>query len=177
MKYLILLLFIFLSESSYSQSPFVEGSLGVNTLTSVKEEGYSESGLGLQLNAKGGFFLSDAYGGVDLNFSVINPEDSYFNKVEENSYGVVAGVSLAGISRVYFTLYPYSVCSHDQGDYKGSGIKLGGALYLPFLKEANVVFEFRSLEYDKKKIGSSYQKVPKLEVNSLSIGFGFFFGS
>lgn len=177
-KFLISLLF-FLSTTLFGQvlafSPFAEGSLGVNALTDISEGARSESGLGMNLNAKGGFMLGALFGGVDFNFSVINSDDGYFNKVEENNYGVVGGVNLAGFSRLYLSLYPVARAQHDNGEYKGFAYKFGAAVFLPFMPMSNLLVEFRNASYDKAKRGASYVPVSDLEVSTLTLSFAVFF--
>lgn len=171
--FFLFLFFPYIQSSAFE--PFAEASLGVNLLTDIKEGSRSESGVGTNLNGKGGLFYGPFFGGLDLNFSVINPGDTYFDKVEENSFGLVGGIEVANFSRVYFSFYPYSKATHEAGEYEGMGYKFGAAFYMPFLPFANFLVELRNSTYDEKKVGGTFRGTPELEVTSLSFSFGFFF--
>ncbi len=158
-----------------ANGPFAEVSLGINKLTDIDENGRSDSGIGANLNGKGGMMLGPFFGGLDLNFSVIEVSDPFFGSVEENSIGLVGGINIAQFSRVYFTFNPYSKTNHDSGEYQGIGYKFGAAFFLPFMPYANFITELRTTTYDKKKVGASYQNAPDLNITSLTFSFGFFF--
>lgn len=175
MKTLLTLSLFLFTTSTFAFGPFGEGSLGLNSIARVSEGSRSESGFGTNLNGKAGLKFGPFLFGGDLNFSVINTDDSFFNKVEENSYGLMGGVDLVGFTRAYLTFYPYSAAKHDQGKYEGMGYKLGLAFYLPFLPIANIFLDYRNATYDKKKVGSTFLNTPDLEVESLILSFGVFF--
>ena len=175
MRNLIVFFFLICSFNCVANSVFLVGSLGANAVTSVKESGRSESGTGMLINSKAGFLIDKLLVGGDLNLSIISTDDSYYNRLEENSFGVLTGIELVDFCRIYLVLYPFSTIKHDNGKHKGMGYKFSSAFFLPFFKEASVMFEFRSIEYDKKKVDGSYNSAPDLQVSSLSISFGFFF--